>query len=64
MVVTVINGFGFAVLQEAMKCANLLVTRAQAAIPAEAVVAAANEGGLLLKREGKWVLDRSLITQV
>lgn len=49
---------------EAMKCASLLVTRAQAAVPAEAVVAAANEGGLLLKREGKWVLDRSLLTQV
>ncbi|KAL8274454.1 hypothetical protein Esti_001614 [Eimeria stiedai] len=49
---------------DAMKCASLLVSRAQAAIPAEAVVAAANEGGLLLKREGRWVLDRSLLMQV
>ncbi|XP_026190739.1 DNA helicase MCM8 [Cyclospora cayetanensis] len=49
--------------QEAMKCASLLVSRAQAAVPAEAVVAAANETGLLLKREGKWVIDRSLLAQ-
>ncbi|OEH74439.1 DNA replication licensing [Cyclospora cayetanensis] len=48
---------------EAMKCASLLVSRAQAAVPAEAVVAAANETGLLLKREGKWVIDRSLLAQ-
>ncbi|KAL8425241.1 hypothetical protein Efla_002307 [Eimeria flavescens] len=49
---------------EALKVASLLVSRAQAAVPAEAVVNAANEAGVLLKREGKWLLDRSLLTRV
>lgn len=48
--------FSASCLQEALACARALVQRAGASVSPEAVVSAANEGGFLLSRDGKWQL--------
>ena len=51
-------------LQDTLKCARMLVRQAEASVSPEAVVAAANEVGLLLKRNDMWVLDRALLANI